>query len=241
MWIRHASIALLAFLALTALLIMAVLARPVSSLPSTEQCLNAALLGQMPKYPANTPLLSAREAETSVGTTRDVHYLGQTFWRADPGGRVSCLGLMFEALLGACEDWALTHGDGPLFHVGHVDAYGFRSFRRDFYQGISGGQGGRSMVDALENWGAGVEVMDPDMARPGDLVQLSRNHGGSHAALFLGWEYDGQDRRVALHYWGAQRGRVGEAVEFIGPRHDDLNANRIYIVRAFLPSFPQQR
>lgn len=199
-------------------------------LPSENASLNPHLLLQAERFDPETEIVPVGEMNTSTGMTRPAVYAGQVFWGADEQGRVHCLGLMFELYLSACESAA-----GGEYHLPSVGPYDFRSFRRDFFQGVSGSRGGRSMIDALASRGLGVELTDLSQARAGDLLQFGRNGGGGHAALFLRWEYNALGQRAAVEYWGAQEGRVGRARSTIGLRRQDINPRQIHLVRVSRP------
>lgn len=202
---------------------------------SSEMALNRYILSQIETLPNRDSIRQVDAADAvAVGTSRDIRYMGQLFWPAEPDNGAYCLGLVFEIFIYACEQYASETNGNIEYRLGSVDGYSFRQFRRDFYQGT--GIGGRSMIDALVDRGLGQEITELDNARAGDLVQMSRRNGTSHAAIFQGWAYSDQDERVALHYWGLQGGRFGHNIEYLGDRREQINRNSIYIVRPFLPN-----
>lgn len=140
--------------------------------------------------------------------------------------------------MGAHRNAAQRDATGDQFSIPGIEAHEFRQFRAEFYSGgprPERGRGDRSIIDTLVRRGLGVEVTDLDEARSGDIVQFSRHNGTSHACIFLGWEYSASGERLALHYWGAQGGRVSRGVEYMGTSAGDVSARRIHIVRALLP------
>lgn len=203
---------------------------------SPSECLNPYILRQMDKYPPDGGFRAMPEelVNFTMGTTKDLFYQGQRVVRGDEQRRSYCIGLVFEVYMSACEDWAREHSGSPRFTLRGVElGSSFRDFRRDFY-GVSGEE--RTFVQALVSRGLGQELTDLDDARPGDLVQMWRNGGTGHAAVFLGWEYDEADRRIALHHWSMWRGTIRRGVEYIGRGYGQLNEERIFIVRPYAPS-----
>ncbi|KAA0220899.1 hypothetical protein EDM76_13875 [bacterium] len=121
-----------------------------SDFPPPAASLSPYLLRQRQRYSADTPVVGVSGRDASLGTTRAISYMGQEFWPPDPDGRAHCLGLMFEALIGACEDWALAMSGSTLYQLGTLEVHQFRLFRRDFYQGVPGGMGTKLRAGAAE-------------------------------------------------------------------------------------------
>lgn len=229
------------------LLVLRLLGSDMSGMAEQQppnQSLNPYILRAVSEYPTDGSYQTLPEelVGASIGTTRDIHYLGQMFWRGDPLHRSYCLGLAFEVFIRACDLRALDVSGRTEFHLRGVDLYGFRGFRASFYgSGGAAGRGDRSIIDTLVSRELGVEIRELDSARPGDLLQFSRNSGTAHAAVFLGWLYSPDNRRIAIHYWGAQGDGISEATEYIGHLRHQVNPSHIFIVRAFLPNLPQSR
>lgn len=205
------------------------------SLPTPGAALNSHVLARVRLYPAggSVTMVPRQRQANSMGVTRDIFYLGEKFWEGDPE-HAHCSGLIFEVYLGACEDWSRETTGSARFSLPGVDLNSFRALQRAFY-GTDGNE--RTLVDALVSRGLGIEVLDPEDARPGDLVQFWRLDGTGHSVVFLDWIRDGAQQINGLRFWSIQGGGIGEATGLIAYDHETtgIDRHRIYIVRALPP------
>ncbi|MBN1477991.1 hypothetical protein JXA47_14645 [Candidatus Sumerlaeota bacterium] len=201
--------------------------------------LNPYVLEQIEVYPedGSYTYLPRDQVATSMGITRDIRYMGQLLWQGDAEKRAHCIGLMFEIYFGACEAYALQQCGEPTYTLPGVDLYNVRAFQRDFY-GVGGNE--RTLVEALVSRGLGQEVSDPDLALPGDFIQMWAHSGFGHSAVFLGWVTDERGDRTGIRYWSVQRDGLGEDTVQLSenPQSPWINPERVFLVRAELPDLP---
>jgi hypothetical protein len=206
------------------------------TLSSPASMLNPYVLEQIEDYPQDGSItyLPLELVPTSMGITRDIRYMGQLLWQGDDAMRAHCIGLMFEIYIGACEAYALQQHGEPTFTLPGVDLYNVRAFQRDFY-GVGGNE--RTLVEALVSRDLGQEVSDPDLALPGDFIQMWAHSGWGHSAVFLGWVTDEQGDRTGIRYWSVQRDGLGEDTVPLteDPESVWINPERVFFVRATLP------
>jgi hypothetical protein len=208
--------------------------------PSVQASLNDYILQEIDTYPDDGSLqqLPAGMWNSSMGTTRDIHYMGQIQWEGDPQRRSYCSGLVFEIYLAACRRYAVSQSGRPAFILSGVDLNNFDRFRRDFY-GVFGNE--RTLVDALVTRGLGTEIEDIDAALPGDLIQIWTHGGMGHAAVFLRWDRDSHDRPTKLHFWSVQADGVGaDSFEVGSEGVYRINESRTFIVRPSPPDLPSR-
>lgn len=153
---------------------------------------------------------------THDGVSRDLAVGDRPIARAASDGVTYCCGATLEVWWDA---WRARSGLDP----SPVDPDGFVA---SWFCPVMGHPG---VVEALVDRGLGDRV-EPQAARPGDLVQYWRSvdlaQPSGHSAVFLAWEPVGD--QPGLRYWSSQpaTGGFGERVEAIGP------AWQIHLVRA---------
>lgn len=178
--------------------------------------------------------LPPKEKKASRGVTRDLYYQGVRVAQGEPDRRCYCSGIVLETYMRACEEYAREHFGGTKYALHTVVAPEFTVFLKAFYG--AGGGTRRTHVDALISRGLGEEIVDLDKAEPGDLVQIWSNNGTGHAAVFKGWERDDRGVRAAIRYWSVQAFQgIGEKQQKIGEYENDVDPNRIWIVRPYAP------
>ena len=95
----------------------------------------------------------------------------------------------------------------------------------------------KTFVDALTRYGLGVEITNPELAEPGDLVQFWRYNNTGHAVIFKRWIKDANGKITGIQFWSAQyttRG-IDYHSEQIGPYRHNVRPDKIYIVRPIIP------
>lgn len=195
----------------------------------TDSILNPLLIEVIEDYPRDGRfrVLPSAEINTSMGTTQDLYYLGKRRIIGDSQRRSYCSGLMLEAYLRAC---ALYSPNFVLPTVGDRD---FVEFRREFY-GFYGDE--RTLVGALTDRGLAIEVESVQDAIPGDFIQFWRNSGSGHSAVLMDAQFDQEGMPLELEFWSVhQETGVSFKRETVGDDHRMIDANRIFIARAFVP------
>lgn len=166
------------------------------------------------------------------GTTRDL-YLGKTRI-ARQGRGTHCVGLTFEVLWRALEQWP----GGPA-GLG-LDVKKSKRLRHLWFVPDDRGAG---PAEALPQLGLGVAIERLEDARPGDFVQMWMNSGRGHSVIFVGWLRDGDGDIIGLRYWSTQpwTDGIGVSAHFFGHERDDVDRGAIFIARAFPPRRPRDQ
>ncbi len=161
------------------------------------------------KYPRNGrhAYFWPRKGELNYdGCTTDVILGGRPVMKGEPQGRTYCCGLTLEVFYRALEALGLESSFSNI----NPDEFKRLWFCTELYA--------RGPGDALEAYHLGRKVT-PDEALPGDFVQIWRHNKSGHSVIFVGWQYDNEGRRKAIHYWSTQTGTQGInfVSESIGP------------------------
>ncbi len=166
------------------------------------------------------------------GNPHDIYYEGDLFSAGDPERRSYCVGMTFEVFMRAFEDAdALTGGDGSVNGVAFDELYELRTdwYVRDLY--------GSGVVEAVENYGIGEEVVAWEDVRPGDFLQFWRHSGSGHNAIFIDWERDSADNITGFTYWSTQGSTdgVGYNQEYFGSSGSRVDPSYFFVARVAMP------
>ena len=123
-----------------------------------------------------------------------------------PGGLdCFCSGHTLEVFFDAYERWQVDHGvplDTPYgdLTMNSLDVGDFYQFWQGF-----GVTYYASAADAFEDAGIGHNIYEEDWddAITGDFINISRDTGSGHSAIFVDWVYDGM-HKAGLRYYGCQ-------------------------------------
>ncbi len=166
------------------------------------------------------------------GNPNDIYYQGDLFAEGDSLNRSFCVGMTFEVFMRSIEVAdAMTDGDGSVNDIDFDELYDFRTdwYVRDLY--------GAGVVDAVENYGIGYEVVAWDDVRPGDFIQFWRHSGSGHNAIFIDWERDASEGIVGFQYWSTQSSTNGVAYneEYFGSSGSRVDPGFFYVARVAMP------
>lgn len=116
----------------------------------------------------------------SIGTRRDVFYLGKLRFQTTNSNELHCIGYLLDLYIESCERYANKHFKSDLYKIKGMRGADFNQFQQDFF-GASGNR--KTFVNALTPF-AGDEI-DLQNALPGDFVQYWRNEDSGHAGVYL--------------------------------------------------------
>ncbi len=191
--------------------------------------LNAHVLAVLKSYPADgTHGYYWPKKGAWLGFTRTLVYDGETIGEGDPKGRCHCSGITFEVFFRAWKRWCKA--SGKAIRIGRLDAAGVRAFVREWF----GANGDRATLSAaLTRHHLGRRLTDWDDARPGDFVQLWRQSGSGHSAVFLAWTRDEDGSITGLRYWSTQSSTngIGERSERFGDAGSMVKRDEFFLVR----------
>jgi len=199
--------------------------------------LNSSIIETIREYPTDGThvQIHGKEVNTSMGTTKDLYYMGKCQIKGDPKKRCHCIGLIFEVYLSSCEKYAKDKYGKSLYMLPGVNNDNFSQFRSEFY-GVNGNK--KTFVDALSFRKIGKEIFDLNDAQPGDMIQFWRHNGTGHAAVFLSADKDNMGCFQKLRFWSVHAsGGISEKEENIGDYKNAIDIKRIYIIRPYTP-FP---
>lgn len=151
------------------------------------------------------------------GSTRDLYLCGKRVMTGEPQKRTYCCGLTLEVFLVSYEKWLEKHGGE---NASLISPDNWQRFQRLWFVENTNGPGPSA---SLEEFHLG-HTIEPDMALPGDFVQLWRTPKEGkkvptgHSVIFLNWVRDKADKIEGMHYWSTQEGTNGisERTEYFG-------------------------
>lgn len=190
--------------------------------------LNPYVLSVLQRYPVDGSHAYYWPREGSwEGTTQDLVYAGTRLTQGDPLRRSFCCGLTFEVYVRAL----LEAAGGPVEGLSAADLH---ELRLRFFGDSAAGERRRLCQFGFESLRLGAAVAELSQARAGDFIQFWRDSGSGHSAIFINWEWKG-DEIVGLTYWSSQsstRG-IGYHSERIGP--GGIRPDELYLARASWP------
>lgn len=202
--------------------------------PHQSQDLNEYILLTAGNYPmdGSYSCMVGEEVNKTLGVTQNIYYHGKLVAKGDDRNRSYCVGLIFEVYMKSCQAYAEAMGK-PSFKLGNITTDDFNIFRKNFY-GVDGNK--RTFVRTLVEQNLGYEVNDIKLAQPGDLIQFWRHNGSGHAVIFKHLEVDSNGNPSKLFYWSVQQSSgISDNSENFGNYRNDIDLNRVYIVRSQAP------
>jgi len=179
--------------------------------------LNSYVLEVMAGYEGGRyPYLLNQDYEHYNGVTRDLYYRDRLLLKANPDRSRSshCVGITFEAFFRAVQLRNRRLG-----------------LPADYFNGLNwnelydcaltwfvakGPKTVSNCAAAIERYGLGRRLHDPEEAKPGDFMDLTRTDGSGHTVIFFGWLRGAGNRIIGLRYWSSQRstGGIGYKAEY---------------------------
>ena len=194
--------------------------------------LNAAVMALVVAYPLGDAIPYAWSPDRHTdGVSQTLEWQGEVLAQPKDGG-VHCSGITFEVYVHALRAVQGEEGLGPRR---------LRALKEAWYnQGdLRGGP-----VDALVEQGLGEAV--PEMAdlQPGDFVQLWRNNGNGHSAIFVEHTRWRSGALKGIVFWSAQSSSegIGYRRVSIGDQPAQVSPGKLQGVRPFarLPQGAEQ-
>jgi len=193
--------------------------------------LNDAVLAVLRGYPTDGthPYVWKRGVHTD-GVSRDLLWQGVPLARAASDGGVHCSGITYEVYVRA-----LARALDGTPHPG-PSPDDLLALKEAWYVRDGGGEAGP--MDALVDRGLGQRIDTLASLRPGDFVQFWRNSGKGHSAVFVSHTRNRDGSLRGMVYWSAQSssGGIGQRIVSLGPGEHQINAERLYGVRALAPA-----
>ena len=223
-------------LALAACLALGILSRPGASgisplltrtRPFTQYDtdLNSYVLQVLVSYEGGRyPYLLNQDYAHYNGVTRDLFYRGKVLLRANPDGSRSshCVGATFEAFFRAVEARNRRLGL-PAEYFNGLSWNELYDFALTWFA-AKGSKARSNCAAAIEQFGFGRRIYNPEEAKNGDFLDLTRTDGSGHTAVFFGWLRGVGGRITGLRYWSSQRstGGIGYNAEYFcdNPRYE---------------------
>lgn len=202
-------------------------AAPASTAPTPEGSLNATVLEVMREYPIDGSFgYHWPRSGGWEGATQDVVWGGRVLAKGDPQRRSYCCGLTYEVWVRALQ--RANGGD-----VEGLDADFMHEARLRFFGDSRAGDRKKLVQFALESLKLGEAVPHAE-ARAGDFVQLWRHSGSGHQAVFMNWQWKG-DQIVGLTYWSSQPSTRGIGFNSEPVSDTAIDLAQVYIGRAAYP------
>ncbi|MFT4974722.1 MAG: hypothetical protein ACI8S6_000605 [Myxococcota bacterium] len=171
---------------------------PEAVVPAPSVPLNEMILETLGTYPLGDaiPYFWVRGLHTD-GVSQLLQWRGEVL--AEPSAKpgVHCSGITFEVYV---RSLLAVRGDEGL------SADEMRALKVDWYN-ESGGRGGP--VDALVSRGLGAPIDTLEALEPGDLIQIWRNSGNGHSAVFIDHTRRRSGAIRGLVFWSAQSSSEG--------------------------------
>lgn len=153
------------------------------------------------------------------GCTRDLYLCGKLVMKGEPQKRTFCCGLTLEVFLVSYEKWLEKHGGQ---NASLISPDNWQRFQKLWFVLDTNGPGPSA---ALEEFHLG-RTIEPDMAIPGDFVQIWRTPKEGeeiptgHSVIFLNWVRDKADKIEGMHYWGTQvvTNGISDRTEYFGSK-----------------------
>ncbi len=158
------------------------------------------------------------------GTSREIRYQDTLVTTASADGSVHCSGLTFEVWWQAVERVGAPHWLSAADLLSLKEIWYVRSADR------------RGPVAALSASGLGVALPNLEAMRPGDIVQIWRNSGKGHSAIFLAHRRRPDGTARGLAFWSAQSSSEGIGIRFASLGDGEHNLAAVHGVRPTLPT-----
>ncbi len=176
---------------------------------------------------------------TGTGVTQDLYYLGGVVILNNSGNATYCSGITYETFLLTYENYLVAQGLGAQIG-GMTSTSTMRTFRLLWY-----GATGVAIEDeyqstlAIERYGLGFILDDPEDARAGDFIQLWYQGSGGHNCIFQSWGRDLDGAINALNYWSTQPSTsgIGHGSQIVSDTVG-IDPARLHIARVMKPRAP---
>lgn len=165
------------------------------------------------------------------GISRDIHYLGQQYIKADEKKRSYCSGITFQVFMEAYELYNTDRDRNGIGDITNLEE--LEEFRCKWY-GVGGDR--RTIKHALESSGLGYQAADLSEVQAGDFVQLWRFNGSGHTVIFINWVKNTDGQIIGFHYWSSNS-RLGPSyqTEYFGESGKLMNINETYFMKIITP------
>ncbi len=211
------------------------------SQPTKKQGLNEYVLSIIETYEIGRyPYLLNTDYNNYNGVTMDLFYKGKIIAKANlNGNRAShCVGITFEVFTRAMRERNRS------LDISEDDFNGMtweelHDFMLTWYV-ASGTKTNNNLAAAVEKYGLGRRITDFEQAKPGDFIDISRENGTGHAAVFIDWVRE-NDKIIGLKYWSSQPSTKGinYNVEYFNvkkpnnAKYGNVRTDHVYIARIF--------
>lgn len=195
--------------------------------------LNPYILQVVNKYSQNYPcqMCAPNETKKKLGVSRDLYYKGEKIADAGSNPCVYCIGLVFDVFISS---WEIALKEKNISDIGNLDLNNIKNFRKKFY-GVFGNE--KTCVDALTEYGLGIEITNIDLAKPGDLVQFWRFNKTGHCVIFNKLTRNNKGETTGINYWSVQKmtNGINYNTEYFGNYSNNIDKTRVFIVRPVIP------
>lgn len=169
---------------------------------------------------------------STMGVSEDVYFLDKKVASAEEQPCIYCIGFIFQMYMKTLNEFMK---ENELKTIGKLNKNNVKDFRRTFY----GVRSKKTCVQALTQYGLGVEIPNISLAKPGDLIQFWRDFGNGHCVILtsLDEDFDGVN---GINFWSAQRSTKGVSynTEYLIEEGGHIDPGKIYIVRPVVPVVP---
>jgi len=171
-----------------------------------------------------------KETAKRLGVSEDVYFLDVKVAEAGADPCIYCIGFIFQIYMKTINDHMKAHN---LDTIGSLNKDNIKTFRKVFY----GLTSKKTCVQALTEYGLGLEVPDISLAEPGDLIQFWRIGKNGHCVIFIRAEKDPEGDITGIGFWSAQATTNGVSyhTENFPKYKGSINPLEVYIVRPVVP------
>jgi hypothetical protein len=171
-----------------------------------------------------------KETAKRLGVSEDVYFLDVKLAEAGDDPCVYCIGFIFQIYMKTLNDYMMEHN---IKKIGFLNKDNAKTFRRVFY----GVTSKKTCVQALTEYGLGVEVPDISLAEPGDLIQFWRVGKTGHCVIFISSVKNPEGDIMGIRFWSAQgtTNGVSYKTENFIKYKGSVDPFQVYIVRLVAP------
>ena len=175
-------------------------------------------------------ICNKKETATRLGVPEDAYFLEEKIAKAGEDPCIYCIGFIFHIYMKILNDYMKENN---LKTIGSLNENNIQQFRRTFY----GYTSKKTCVQALTEYGLGVEIPDISLAEPGDLIQFWRTGKTGHCVIFIEAPKDPYGDIKGIHFWSAQgtTNGVSYKIEYFPKYKGSVDPFKIYIVRPVVP------
>lgn len=171
-----------------------------------------------------------KETAKRLGVSEDVYFLDVKVAEAGENPCIYCIGFIFQIYMKTLHDYMKEQG---IKTIGSLNKDNVKQFRKVFY----GVTSKKTCVQALTEYGLGVEVPDISLAEPGDLIQFWRIGKTGHCVIFISSVKTPEWDIMGIRFWSAQgtTNGVSYKTENFPKYQGRVNPLKVYIVRPIVP------